>query len=121
MKKYDHIYYYQNEIIIPGRLLDVTLTDEGIIYFVENLTNHTLDTTKNIFKAHPVSDNEDRMTIDEYIEALREGYISDYDGSGDLGDESYRYASAPTWTSESAVAQLKKVATYCPYVYWFNK
>ena len=46
IKKFEPVIFWQNGVMERGRILDVSLTDEGAIFYVENMRNHEMFSLK---------------------------------------------------------------------------
>lgn len=122
--KFDPVFYIKNDIIEPGRILDVKLTERGIEIYVENLLTHSMivKPLSDIQRGHRRVREEDkayRLTREEYTNDVKYGYITDYDGSGYWGNENYMFIPCEAYKG-SLNYELERTIHF-PYVYWFNK
>lgn len=122
--KFDPIFYTENNIIEPARILNVGLTEDGLEIYAENLLTHSMVTKplSDIQRGHRMvreEDKEHRLTREEYAEDVRNGYITDYDGSGYWGDENYMFIPCEAYKN-SLDYELERTIHF-PYVYWFNR
>lgn len=103
-----------------GRALSVALTDKGIDVSVEDIDTHYMYTIpyNELIFLKPLNDfdRECMMSIEEFIELVEIGSITDYDGSGKYSDGEYRYDSVDFHPSF-----LKNAAKKYKYVCWYNK
>jgi len=122
LKKNNVIGYKLDESINynPGYPLQVQLTEDGIIVYVEDLNTHYMKVVpyNNIILITPLDDldRECLMPIEEFIECVNCGGITDYDGSGNYSDGTYIYNSVGFWESE-----LEEAKKHYKYVCWYNK
>lgn len=103
-----------------GRALSVTLTDKGIKVSIEDIDTHYMYTVpyNELIFLKPLNDldRECIMPIEEFIELVETGFITDYDGSGNYSDGEYRYGYVDFYPSF-----LKNAAKKYKYVCWYNK
>lgn len=103
-----------------GRALSVILTDNGIDVNIEDIDTHYMYTIPydELILLKPLNDfdRECIMSIEEFIELVETGFITDYDGSGYYSDGEYRYGSVDFYLSF-----LKNAAKKYKYVCWYNK
>ena len=121
-KKFDRVYYYESDVIQIGRLLDIRLEETGLIFYVENLLTHNMVNlaSGHIHKAFPINENYNRITIDQYIELVKNNQIPE-NGYGYIGDDEYLYAPVEYFNYNFALERFRKRAQNLPYVYWYNK
>lgn len=122
--KFDPVFYTENGIIEPGRILDVKLTEGGLKIYVENLLTHSMimKPLSDVQMGHRRVKEEDkayRLTREEYIEDVKCGYITDYDGSGYWGNENYMFIPCEAY-KDSLDYELERTIHFL-YVYWFNR
>lgn len=103
-----------------GKALDVILTDKGIDVNVEDIDTHYMYTVPYneliIIKPLDDFDRECIMSIEEFMESVETGCITDYDGSGNYSDGEYRYGRV-----DFHPGFLKNTAKKYKYVCWYNK
>ena len=103
-----------------GRALSAILTDKGIDVSIEDIDTHYMYTVPYnelmIIKLLNDFDRECLIPIEEFIEEVRTGYITDYDGSGNYSDGEYRYGRV-----DLHPGFLKNAAKKYKYVCWYNK
>jgi len=104
----------------PGYALEVQLSDKGIMVYVEDVNTHSMQVVSydDIIIIHPLTelDRECLMPIDEFIECVDCGGITDYDGSGKYSDGVYVYDNVDFWETQLQIAKK-----YYKYVCWYNK
>ena len=103
-----------------GRALSVILTDDGIDVNIEDIDTHYMYTIpyNELILLKPLSDFDRKciMPIEEFIESVETGCITDYDGNGNYSDGEYRYGSV-----DFHPGFLKNAAKKYKYVCWYNK
>lgn len=120
LKKNDVVGYWNGQKECRGRAIGVELTNEGTIVYIENLDTHMMDKKEYslLTKLHKLDDfdRECMMPIKEFIIYVKNGSITDYDGSGYYSDGEYRYGYV-----DFHPGILKDKAKKYKYVCWYNK
>lgn len=103
-----------------GRPLSISLNEHCMIVYIEDMDTHYMYTIpyNELILLKPL-DNFDReclIPIEEFIEEVRTGYITDYDGSGNYSDGEYRYGRV-----DLHPGFIKNAAKKYKYVCWYNK
>lgn len=103
-----------------GRPLSVSLNEQGMTVYIEDIDTHYMYTIpyNKLILLKPLNnfDRECLIPIEEFMEEVRTGYITDYDGSGNYSDGEYRYGRIDFHPDF-----LKNEAKRYKYVCWYNK
>jgi len=120
IKKSDVVMYKINNQELRGIALDVALTEEGTYLFVVNIDSNMLDAVPymsvKLLRKLKDFDKENMMPINEFIECVESGCITDYDGTGYYSDGEYKYDYV---CFDPSV--LKEKAKKYQYICWYNK
>ena len=103
-----------------GRPLSVSLNEQDMTVYIEDIDTHYMYTIPYnelmILKPLDNFDRECLIPIEEFMEEVRTGCITDYDGSGNYSDGEYRYGRV-----DFHPGFLKNAAKKYKYVCWYNK
>lgn len=120
LSKNDLVRYWKNKKEYRGRAIGVELTEKGTLISVENIDTHQMDILdyERLEKLHKLTDfdRECMMSIEEFIDCVECGCITDWDGSGNYSDGEYRYESVDFYPDI-----LRDMSKKYKYVCWYNK